>query len=141
MHKKNFDPETLKLKYMQKIKLINLISLLLGIFLFAACEYATVQPDAPPPPPPPGDSTSFSLKVQPIFNSGCIVCHGGSTAPDLRTGKSYQSLFDNNMVVKSSPESSILYTCMQPGGSMASYGNSSDNAIIYNWIKEGAKNN
>lgn len=126
---------------MQKFKLINLISILLGIILLGACEYATIQPDSPPPPPPPGDSTSFSLKVQPVFDKGCAGCHNGSVAPDLRAGKSYQSLFDNNMVVKSNPEASILYTCLISGGSMASYGNATDNAIIYNWIKEGAKDN
>jgi hypothetical protein len=126
---------------MQKIKLINLLFVLLGLFLFGACEYANIQPEAPPPPPPPGDTTSFSLEVQPIFNKTCIGCHNGSVSPDLRTGKSYQSLMDNNFVVKSSPETSILYTCLQPGGVMASYGNATDNATIYNWIKEGAKNN
>ncbi len=126
---------------MHKNKLINLIAILMGIFLFGACEYATIQPDSPPPPPPPGDSTSFSLKVQPFFNTSCAGCHNGSVAPDLRSGKSYQSLFDNNMVVALSPETSILYTCLLSGGSMVNYGNATDNAIVYNWIKEGAKNN
>lgn len=126
---------------MQKIKMINLVAVLMGIFLFGACEYANIQPAAPPPPLPPGDSTSFSLKVQPIFNMNCVGCHSGAQAPDLRENKSYQSLFDNNMVVKSNPEGSILYTCLQSGGVMASYGNAANNAIIYNWIKEGAKNN
>jgi hypothetical protein len=48
---------------------------------------------------------------------------------------------DNNMVVKSLPDQSILYTCLQSGGSMVNYGNATNNAIIYNWILEGAKNN
>lgn len=133
--------KTFKTIHMRKIKLINLIFVLLGVFLFGACEYASIQPEAPPPPPPPGDSTSFSLKVQPIFNSNCAGCHNGSVAPDLRENKSYQSLFDNNMVVASNPEGSILYTCLISGGVMANYGTTSNNAIIYNWIKEGAKNN
>jgi hypothetical protein len=126
---------------MRKIKLINLIFVLLGLFLFGACEYANIQPSGPPPPPPPGDSTSYSLKVQPIFTSNCAGCHGGATAPDLREGKSYQSLMDNNMVVKTKPEQSVLYTCLLSGGSMVNYGNATNNAIIYNWILEGAKNN
>ena len=37
---------------MQKLKWINLIVVVIGIFLFGACEYATIQPDAPIPPPP-----------------------------------------------------------------------------------------
>jgi hypothetical protein len=48
---------------------------------------------------------------------------------------------DNNMVVPFKPEESILYTCLQSGGTMSSYGNASDNANVYNWILEGAKNN
>ena len=126
---------------MQKNKLINLISVLLGIFLLGACEYASIKPEAAPPPPPPGDSTSYSLKVQPIFNANCKTCHNGSVAPDLREGKSYQSLFDNNLVVKFNPEESELYKVLQPGGVMAGFGNTNDNATIYYWIKEGAKNN
>jgi hypothetical protein len=126
---------------MQKIKLINLMAVLLGIFLFGACEYATIQPEGPPPPPPPGDSTSFSLKVQPIFTQNCVGCHSGAQDPDLREGKSYQSLFDNNMVVKLKPEESVLYTCLQSGGVMANYGNKTTNTTIYNWILEGAKDN
>jgi hypothetical protein len=126
---------------MQKIKLINLLAVLLGIFLFGACEYASIQPDAPPPPPPPGDTTSYSLEVQPIFNNGCTMCHNGATPPDLREGKSYQSLKDNNMFVAFKPAESVLYTCLLPGGVMASYSNSTKNATIYNWITEGAKNN
>ena len=126
---------------MQRMKLINIMAVLLGIFMLGACEYASIQPAGPPPPPPPGDSTSFSLKVQPIFTQNCVGCHSGSQKPDLREGKSYQSLFDNNMVVKSKPEESILYNCLISGGKMANYGTTANNAIIYNWISEGAKNN
>ena len=126
---------------MQKIKLINLIAILLGIFLFGACEYATIQPDAPIPPPPPGDSTSFSLKVQPIFNTGCVMCHAGSQVPDLRTGKSYQSLMDNNMVVKSNSAGSLLYKKLLPGASMNPYCSTADQTTVKYWIDEGAKNN
>jgi hypothetical protein len=127
-------------KTMQKIKLINLFSIFLGLFLFGACEYATIQPDIPPPPPP-GDSTSYSLEVQPIFNAKCVICHKGSTAPDLREGYSYASLMKEAMVVPFKPNESILYTCLQAGGSMASYGNAANNATIKYWIEEGAKNN
>ena len=125
---------------MQKIKLINLIFLLLGLFLFGACEYANIKPEAPPAPPAPGDSTSFSLKVQPIFTSSCIACHSGNLAPDLREGKSYKSLMDNNFVVKSNSASSILYQKMAPGGSMNAYTNTTDIATVKYWIDEGAKN-
>ncbi len=126
---------------MQKIKLFNLIFVMLGIFLLGACEYATIQPDAPVPPPPPGDSTSYSLKVQPIFDAKCLMCHSGSQVPDLRSGRSYQSLIDNNMVVKFNSAESILYKKILPGASMANYCSSSEVSTIKYWIDEGAKNN
>ena len=128
---------------MQKNKLINFISILLGIFMFGACEYATIQPDVPPPPPPPGDSTSFSLKVQPIFNSNCIGCHKGSVPPDLRAGKSYENLTtaEPHYVIPFSSATSELYEVLSPGGTMASYINSADRTTIKYWIDEGAKNN
>jgi hypothetical protein len=125
---------------MYKIKLINLLSLVLGMILFGACEYATIQPDIPPPPPP-GDSTSFSLEVQPIFDAKCVICHKGTTDPDLRVGMSYNSLMQGNYVVPFKSAESVLYTCLQPGGSMASYGTPGNNATIKYWIDEGAKNN
>ena len=126
---------------MQKNKLINFISIILGIFMFGACEYATIQPDVPPPPPPPGDSTSFSLKVQPIFDKSCVLCHAGSVAPDLRSGKSYKSLMDEGFVVPSNSAGSKLYQKMSPGGSMNTYTNTTDITTVKYWIDEGAKNN
>jgi hypothetical protein len=126
---------------MQKFKLFNIIIVLLGLFFFGACEYATIEPAGPPPPPPPGDTTSYSLEVQPIFTQNCAGCHSGAQAPDLREGKSYQSIFDNNMVVAGKPEESIIYTCLLSGGSMATYGSATTKTTIYNWILEGAKNN
>ncbi len=128
---------------MQKKTLFNLAFVLIGLFILVSCEYAIITPDVPPPPPP-GDSTSFSLKIQPIFdNLTCARagCHNGNVAPDLRSGKSYQSLMENKMVVPFRPEESILYTCLLSGGVMASYGNPTDNSTIKYWIEEGAKNN
>ena len=52
----------------------------------------------------------------------------------------YQSLM-TGFVVAGNPDTSPLYICLQPGGVMANFGNTTDNALIYNWIKEGAKNN
>lgn len=125
---------------MRKINIFNIAGILLVLYFLGACEYATIQPDIPPPPPP-GDSTSYSLKIQPFFNQQCAGCHNGSVAPDLREGKSYQSLLDNQMVVPFQPDQSIIYTCLLTGKSMAPYGNPVDNANIKYWIEEGAKNN
>ena len=48
---------------------------------------------------------------------------------------------DNGLVVPKKSAESILYTCLNTGGIMASYGNPTDNATIKYWIDEGAKNN
>lgn len=125
---------------MRKFTIFNLIVVLFAIFFLGSCEYATITPDIPTPPAP-GDSTSFSLEVQPIFTQSCVGCHNGTTNPDLREGKSYQSLMTNGFVVAGQPESSILYTCLQPGGVMSTYGSVTKNTTIKYWIQEGAKNN
>lgn len=126
---------------MQKFKIFNLLLVLLGVYMFTACEYATIEPEVIPPKPA-GDTTSFSLEVQPYFTKNCAGCHNGSVKPDLRDGRSYESLFSNNMVVPFKPAESVIYTCLLPGASMAKYAGSPSNALMIKyWIEEGAKNN
>jgi len=124
---------------MQKLVLINCISILVGIFFLTACEYAKIEPE----PVNTSDTVSFSLNVQPIFtrcNSG--PCHTSSgPKPDLTPANAYQSLMDNAFVIPFNGAGSILYTCLNTGGVMASYGNSKDNTTIKTWIDQGAKNN
>lgn len=58
------------------------------------CESLSPGENCEPSPPPEG-SVSFSLNIQPIFNSNCIKCHAGVGAPlglDLRAQFSYDNL-------------------------------------------------
>ncbi len=69
-------------------------------------DLGTIQLQAPagpppPPPPPPGGEVSLSGDIQPIFNSNCIRCHAGATAPlglDLREGLSFGNLVNQPSV-------------------------------------------
>ena len=116
-------------------KLINLLSVLMVLAVLVSCEYAKIYPDVPSPSTP----VSYATDIQPIL-SGC-TCHvPGGPAPDLRAGKSYQSLMDNNLVIAGDAASSILYQKVSTG-SMSGYCNSTDAGKIKNWINQGALNN
>jgi len=125
---------------MQKKKFFNLVSILIGILFLSACEYATITPDGPAP----GQKVSFQTDIIPIFNSGCnnAGCHNSTgPKPDLTPTNAYQSLVENNMVVAGKGSESLLYTALQQGGVMAAYGSAKNNALIKNWIDQGAENN
>ena len=102
---------------MQKRKIAYLFLVLFGIIFFTSCEYETIQPEAAPT-----DQISYSADVQPIWDAKCVGCHGqGLTPPDLRASVSYNSLIDGGYVNTATPSSSLIYTVMAPGGSMAAY--------------------
>jgi len=125
---------------MQKKKFFNLVSILMGILFLSACEYATITPDVPSP----DQKVHFQADIIPIFNNGCnhVGCHNATgPKPDLTVTGAYQSLMDNHMVVPGKSGESILYTALQPGGVMSTYGNAKNNALIKNWIDQGAENN
>ncbi len=111
------------------------------LLLLSACEYDFIVPTPPPPPPPANDTISFSQDIQPFFNAKCVSCHGGSTAPNLTTGKSYSEVVPAH-VVAGSPETSGLYLVCKPGGSMAVYATitTTELDLLYRWIYAGAKN-
>jgi mono/diheme cytochrome c family protein len=103
--------------------------------------------------------TSFSRRVQPIFDANCVACHqtaGASGGLNLEDGMSYRSL-----VSRKSGESALMY--IAPGKPQASYllrklegthtqaGGSGERmpptgpldsesiSVIQRWIKAGAK--
>jgi len=125
-----------------KKRLLRLL-FLSGILLtmLTACEYDFI---VPPPPTPPGDTTSFSLKIQPFFNTKCNSCHA-TRNPILTTGNSYNSIISGSYVIAGNPNTSELYLVCKPAGSggidMSMYTSPEELILIYNWIKEGAKNN
>jgi hypothetical protein len=121
-------------------KYLAILVLVSGIIaMFSSCYYEDIEFDKANLP----DTISFSLNVVPIFEQGCnaSVCHGGGKAPDLRPENAYQSLMDGGYVNSSDPVSSVIYQEVTTGGGMASYAKQGDDAMILQWIEQGAKNN
>ncbi len=108
---------------------------------------------------PDGGSISFAADVQPIFNSRCIICHGGLTplpaGMDLRAGASYANLVGrtstgyapNLRVAQGDTLASVLYgkitgsnfgEQMPPGFLLIP---ESERDRIVTWILEGAPDN
>lgn len=122
-------------------KLNRIRQILIGLVLvaavagFSSCEKYQYNPPAVDP-----DATwSLQTDIQPIFNSSCISCHGGTTSPDLREGRSYQSLTNGNYVDEPA-ESSELYTTMT-SASHAARSTEADKLKVLYWITQGAENN
>lgn len=92
-------------------------------------------------------TVSFASDILPIFTKDCAVsgCHAsGGKAPDLSAANAYSSLTSGGYIDTGSPESSGLYQWMAGKKStpMPLSGiNSSNNALVLAWIKQGAKNN
>lgn len=129
---------------MEKLKILNLLFLLIGLAVIQSCYY-----DDPPPIQPidPAD-VSYSTHIQPIFNSSCATssCHDGTTAPNLLTASSWTDLRKGGYINTSVPEESSLYKAvaylpkgvpMPPGGPQISELNQ---LLILAWIQNGAPN-
>jgi hypothetical protein len=127
----------------QKVKEIRQIIvafvLLAAISGFSSCEkFSYKLPDVDP-----NATWKLSTDIQPIFNSNCIACHSGSQAPDLRSGKSFQSLTTGGYVNISVPESSTIYVKIESSTHRARTPDMTDNdrkKILY-WITQGALEN
>jgi mono/diheme cytochrome c family protein len=115
--------------------------ILIVIFLMTAftgllgCEdFKVTQPAVDP-------SATWSLQtdIQPIFNNNCVSCHGGSRSPDLREGKSFQSL-TNSGYVNLPADASRLYSKMNSGDHISRSTETERLKVLY-WITQGAQNN
>lgn len=122
---------------MHKRKIFYVIILMAGMIALFSCEYEKIIVDVPDPTVP----VSYSADIQPIWDKGCVGCHGaGQTAPDLTPANSHDALITGGFVDTVSPDQSIIYTCMISGGSMASFTNAQEAGLVLNWIIQGAKN-
>jgi hypothetical protein len=115
--------------------------ILTAMFLIAAfsglisCEeFKITQPAVDP-------SANWSLKtdIQPIFSNNCISCHGGTRSPDLREGKSFQSLTNGGYVILPA-ETSRLYSTIT-GADHISRSTETERLKILYWIGQGAQDN
>jgi len=120
----------------KKIKfLFAVILLLASVAGFYSCEkYKFI-----PPAVDPSATWHLQADIQPIFNASCISCHGGALAPDLREGKSYQSLTKGGYVALPA-ESSKLYATMKEASHLPRSTETERLKILY-WITQGAQNN
>lgn len=126
--------------------LLKMISMLLLLGVFTACEYEFVDPIDPPPVVPPGDTISFSLNIVPIWNNNnnCTSCHKtGGTAPDLTPSAAFNSITSMGLIDNANPENSGIYKIVEPASSTHGWKkyNTAEAAAVLQWIKDGAKNN
>ena len=118
-------------------KILLILVLFAGFLVWQSCEYEWVYPELNIP-----DSVSFSRDIQPIFDARCVECHKtNGTSPDLSQGIAYNSIKAGNLVDTDTPENSILYKEVAPGGGMSSYTTLGDPEYILKWIQQGALDN
>lgn len=127
-----------------KNKLIILLVVLLGTGLSGviSCTYDEVLPYTPDP----GVEIFFSMDIVPILDGNCnsAGCHNGSgPPPDLRSSVAYDALWMGGYINTDSPDQSNLYLWMTEAfGPMPPQGsNATNNAIVLQWITQGALNN
>ncbi len=94
-------------------------------------------------------TVSFSKDLVPIFAKNCALsgCHAdGAHAPDLMSGKAYNSLKNGHFIDTVSATNSIIYERLigklTPSMPLGGSSNPSNiEGILLAWVKQGAKNN
>jgi hypothetical protein len=128
---------------MKRKQIIQFMILLgMGYGFVMSCTYDEVLPFAPNP----GDEVLFNEDILPIFQSNCngAGCHNGSgPSPDLRAAGAYDALWTGGYINVEVPEQSELYLWMTDAkGPMPPLGaNAINNALVLQWIQQGAENN
>ena len=129
----------LKMNIMKK-RTIFLILILFSL-LIAGCKYDFILPV---PVVPVTGNVSFATQVLPIFTTeNCISCHKtGGQSPDYTSANAYASIVPN-LVNLSTPNQSIIYVYPGPTTSTHTWKKltAGEDAIILQWITQGAKNN
>ena len=121
--------------YMYRSLPILYIVCFLGLL---SCEKYSFKP----PEVDPGVEISYSVDIQPLFNSKCLTCHGsGKNHPYLNAEYSYNELITGGYVNTDSPESSALYIQMTSNSSHKNMLSDLQDETILVWIEQGAKNN
>ena len=124
--------------------LIIAAGLMFLVTLFNSCYYDEIAPE---PEKVVAGGVSFTDDILPIFTAECSIsgCHNaGGTAPNLSSGAAYNSLINGNYINTSAPVDSELYQWMLGNRDLdmpLSGPNSYYNALVLQWITEGAKNN
>jgi len=113
---------------------LSLLSVLL-IFLTASCEEYRFKVEEVDP----NVLVSFDTVIQPLFTNNCISCHGAIRNPDLREGKSYESLTKGGYVNLPAATSRLYLTITS--GSHISYLDDAEKLQVLYWIEQGALDN
>jgi len=140
------------MKNYRTMKKISLIIFVFALIFTAGCKYDFIVEEEIPVDGGGGGGgggttdISFAQTIEPIFNNGnnCTACHKtGGTKPDLSTGKAYTSISNAAYINSATPESSKIYSVVEPGSSthMHKKYTAAQAANVLNWIKQGAKNN
>jgi hypothetical protein len=122
--------------YNMKIKSIFAAVLLLTI---TAAFYSCEKYKYTPPAVDPQTTWHFQADIQPIFTANCVACHAGSLSPDLRDGKSYQSLKGSGYI-NLPAENSKLYKQMNTTSHLPRSTETDRLKVLY-WITQGTQNN
>ena len=88
---------------------------------------------------------SYSLDIQPIFNTNCTSCHPLIvSAPDLTSDNSYDAIMMDNYIVSKDLDASILFqkllgkpNVMPPSGPLPQ----KEIDLVKTWIAQGALDN
>lgn len=118
--------------------LIGSLLLFTGIFL-SSCDRESFEP----PQADPDKEVSFANDIQPVFNSNCVGCHGGSVKPNLSEGKAYDALISGDYISddpENNAEESLIYSKLLEPSHRAN-ASAFEKSLILVWIQQGAKNN
>jgi hypothetical protein len=102
----------------------------------SSCEKYSWMPEKVDPVVP----VLFQTEIQPIFSAKCDDCHTSSRNPDLRDGKSYESLTSGGYV-NLPGETSRLYLHMTTSAEHIPRSSDKEKNLVLNWINQGALNN
>lgn len=117
---------------------VFLSGIILILILISSCEQVVYPP---PDLPDAGDTISYSLAVQPIWDKKCVDCHNEDEGrkPYLNPEVSYDELISGGYIDTANVESSELLQTLN--GSHKPRVSDLDRQIISIWISQGAKNN
>lgn len=93
-----------------------------------------------PPAVDPNNPWSLEADIQPVFDANCIACHGGRVSPDLRSGRSHNSLTKGGYV-DTPAEQSRLFNKLSTDPDHTKLITETDRLKILYWIQQGAENN
>lgn len=122
-------------------KVLRTLATLLSLLTLAGCFYDEGLTEALPE----DTIISYSLDIQPIFNSNCTSCHPLIiSTPDLTNDNSYDAIIMNNYIVPKDLDASILYqkllgkpNVMPPSGPLPQ----NEIELVKKWIVQGALDN